>query len=669
MSLAAGGGGFGAGAGGFGRNDGGGGGLGAGGDVFIQQGATVTIEGGSYLADGSVSGGHGGSVVDGGAGPDGDPGGYNYGTGIFLQGDQSLNLAAAAGQTTMIAGVISDQSGSGGVGTGAGAGSLLINAGADLPTGTVLLEAVNTYTGDTEVDSGVLALGPEASIASSSAVKISGGAALDVSAGTSGVTLFNLQDLSGGAGPSHLYLGAQTLTLEENTDETFSGVIADTGGASGGAGGALVVNGPTGASTTPGTGTLSLAGSSTFTGGVILAAGGLHLEHANAAGTGVITLAAAPAASVTLVIDQAALTTVGGVANTLANPVNGLGAGFAHENTIDLDTLAYGAGATATVGGGGLLTVSSGATTDHFSTDLATGTPLSVASDGAGGTVIAIDHAAGPTLTLGSATTVEAVQGGAALQVFTSSPLAGYSASDGATSLTGATVSLGPSYQAGDALNVAITGTNIVVEGDADGVLTLSGTDTAAHYDQVLQSLTYQDGGVDPTDGANPTRTLQVTVRDPLVESAPETTVISTDRPPTANRDYAGTLPAQGASISGNVLSNDADLDHDSLAVTRIESGSGPTVAVAGTALAHGIYGDVTIHSDGSYIYTAGATAAQQNALASAPSGSNLSDAFTYTVNDGHGGNSSALLKVGGISDLLFPTSLRHTITPRDRAP
>jgi hypothetical protein len=119
---------------------GGGGGLGAGGDIFVQQGGSLTIETGS-LATGTVKGGTGGSSAGTGSA---------YGTGLFIQGNQTVTLAPTSATTLSIAGVIADQSGSG----GSGLGSLDV-AGA----GTVDLTANNTYAGGTTLSSGVLELG------------------------------------------------------------------------------------------------------------------------------------------------------------------------------------------------------------------------------------------------------------------------------------------------------------------------------------------------------------------------------------------------------------------------------------------------------------------------------------------------------------------------------
>jgi hypothetical protein len=145
------GGGHGGGTGSYGSfsGGGGGGGLGAGGDIFVQQGGSLTIEGGNEGA-GTVTAGAAGASVSGNPGDAGSA----YGSGLFIQGTQSVTLGAPAGQTLTLAGVIADQTGSG----GSGLGSLVING-----AGTVALSAVNTYAGGTTLDSGTLALlGPAA---------------------------------------------------------------------------------------------------------------------------------------------------------------------------------------------------------------------------------------------------------------------------------------------------------------------------------------------------------------------------------------------------------------------------------------------------------------------------------------------------------------------------
>ena len=126
-----------------GGHAGGGGGLGAGGDIFVQQGGSLTIEGGS-LSGGKVQGGH--SLSDGGSG-------QALGSGIFVQGNYTLSLAPPSGQTLTIGDVIADESGSGGTGSNAGAVAAVIDG-----VGTAVFSATNTYTGGTTLKSGTLEL-------------------------------------------------------------------------------------------------------------------------------------------------------------------------------------------------------------------------------------------------------------------------------------------------------------------------------------------------------------------------------------------------------------------------------------------------------------------------------------------------------------------------------
>ncbi len=151
-------GGFGAGAGAGGSQGGaGGGGLGAGGDIFIAEGGTLTVDGG-LLAAGTVSGGSSSSQA-GGA----------YGSGIFLQGNETITLAATASSPLIENGVIADQTGSGGKGNTSGTGGIII-AG----TGLVELAAANSFFGGITLLSGTLDLA-EAGAAGAGAIRFNAG--------------------------------------------------------------------------------------------------------------------------------------------------------------------------------------------------------------------------------------------------------------------------------------------------------------------------------------------------------------------------------------------------------------------------------------------------------------------------------------------------------------
>src|SRR5262249_36580119 len=82
----------------------------------------------------------------------------------------------------------------------------------------------------------------------------------------------------------------------------------------------------------------------------------------------------------------------------------------------------------------------------------------------------------------------------------------------------------------GDVLGFSTAGTSITANYDTTNeVLTLTGTDTLAHYQQVLDSVTFASAA-DPTNsGANPTRTVTWVVdgSGSFNRSAPQNTTIS----------------------------------------------------------------------------------------------------------------------------------------------
>jgi hypothetical protein len=230
-----GGGGFGGGNAGGGSGNGhrgGGGGLGAGGDIFVQQGGTLAIEGGS-LAVGTVQGGAGGTGSNGNG-----TSGSAFGSGLFIQGTQDVTLDPTAGNSLTISGVIADQSGSGGTGSNAGAGSLVVNG-----DGSVTLDAANTYTGGTTLDAGTLDLA-SAGAGGSGAISFSTTNAnvLDIGTFETGGTFANTLDNFAGSAtldllgmnfaPGHTsatVINTNTLQVTNGTDTidfTLTGSIA-----------------------------------------------------------------------------------------------------------------------------------------------------------------------------------------------------------------------------------------------------------------------------------------------------------------------------------------------------------------------------------------------------------------------------------------------------------
>jgi VCBS repeat-containing protein len=138
--------------------------------------------------------------------------------------------------------------------------------------------------------------------------------------------------------------------------------------------------------------------------------------------------------------------------------------------------------------------------------------------------------------------------------------------------------------------------------------------------------------------GSHPVDTFTYTVSDGLGGVTTSTVSFTIDRAPTLTADApAGQALESGSPITGNVLTNDTDHDGDSLTVTAVNgSGTNLNASVAGT------YGHIIIHGDGSYTYSADIT----SAIDSGATGSHLTDTFTYTADDGHGGTTTTTITV-----------------------
>ncbi|TGR27563.1 adhesin, partial [Mesorhizobium sp. M8A.F.Ca.ET.202.01.1.1] len=91
--------------------------------------------------------------------------------------------------------------------------------------------------------------------------------------------------------------------------------------------------------------------------------------------------------------------------------------------------------------------------------------------------------------------------------------------------------------------------------------------------------------------------------------------------------------------VSGNVLTNDTDVDTgDTHSVTAVNGVTGNV----GTDVT-GTYGTLHLNSNGTYTYTLNNSLASVQALAQ---GASVTDVFTYTNSDNHGGSSTANLTV-----------------------
>src|SRR5262249_41928056 len=98
--------------------------------------------------------------------------------------------------------------------------------------------------------------------------------------------------------------------------------------------------------------------------------------------------------------------------------------------------------------------------------------------------------------------------------------------------LASATVAISTGALTSDVLSASTAGTSITASYDSNSeMLTLSGTDTLAHYQQVLDSVTFSSSATDPTSGgADPTRQVTWVLVDTsgsFNTSAAQTTTVS----------------------------------------------------------------------------------------------------------------------------------------------
>ena len=113
--------------------------------------------------------------------------------------------------------------------------------------------------------------------------------------------------------------------------------------------------------------------------------------------------------------------------------------------------------------------------------------------------------------------------------------------------LASATVSITSGFLTGDTLAATTTGTSIAAAYSAStGVLSLTGSDTLAHYRQVLDSVSYSSSSQNPTNsGADPSRTISWAVNDGTLSSATQTTTVNiSGGPATASLFSASNTPA-----------------------------------------------------------------------------------------------------------------------------
>lgn len=200
-------------------------------------------------------------------------------------------------------------------------------------------------------------------------------------------------------------------------------------------------------------------------------------------------------------------------------------------------------------------------------------------------------------------------------------------------------------------------------EGDA---LTWSITNTSSYgsmsIDQTGKWTYVLDNGLEATqalkEGEIKTETFTATVTDSHGATDTQTitiTIVGTNDAPVLSVD-SETIADTSVTNAGtpitfaghSVLANDTDVDSPVLAVISVRAanpiGQGaqepPIALVGGEAVAHGTYGNLTMHADGTYTYTPNA------AFDALPQGQTVTDLFKYGVTDDHGASAASFLTI-----------------------
>jgi fibronectin-binding autotransporter adhesin len=361
-------------------------------EATVLSGATLSLQSGAIAYDLTVS--KGGVVV--GPGPlQANNGIAGEVSGVTLEGSLALSAGAVASGVTVSFGIVDVAAGARAAGTVFAGSGFLDDLGS--AAGTVLRIGAQI-----QVDSGGLASGDiissgglEVVLASGTAsgTLVSNGGKRLISSGGLGV---GAQVLSGGL--AYVYTGGvdKGAVVSSRGEEVVAaggaaldlsliagGKLVDEGEVRiGGAGTLAGTLSGSGALVQTETGDLVVDGlGTTFTGKAVIDAGTIELATHGALGTGSVQFVEPATGSAVLQIDAADAPAAGGTfANTLSN------FNSAHEE-IDLRSIAYVAGASATIVGSTLV-LSDGGKTYLFNIAGATAGAYPVLSDGHGGTLI-----------------------------------------------------------------------------------------------------------------------------------------------------------------------------------------------------------------------------------------------------------------------------------------
>lgn len=185
-------------------------------------------------------------------------------------------------------------------------------------------------------------------------------------------------------------------------------------------------------------------------------------------------------------------------------------------------------------------------------------------------------------------------------------------------------------------LSASTTG-NVAVSYDSDsGVLSLSGSDTCANYEQVLRSVEYDNTSQDPDDAD---RSVRFVVNDSEMNSDAAVSTVHVipvnDQPVAQDNAYATDEDSiLNIGASSGVLNGDSDVDD---------------TVLTSTLSANVEYGSLTLEADGSFTYDP----TQDATLGALDTGEERVITFTYRANDGEADSNvvTVSITVDGVND------------------
>jgi fibronectin-binding autotransporter adhesin len=502
--------------------------------------------------------------------------GNTYAGGTFVEAGSTLDLTTANvstgnanigdsggavdfDQTTTgtYSGVISDAKE---VGTGPLLqGTLIKDDSTGANSGNVTLSAVQTYTGFTYIEAGTLTLAAVDTLADSSGVvlgRVGGGATATLVLNNNNMLMALSDDASN---TTSVQLNGHVLTLDPSTtiSSLFAGIISDGSGV-----GSIIKTGA---------GTVTFSGASTFTGGVDISAGTFELASLEAAGTGRITF---ESSSATLKIDLGTQST-----NTID--------GFSSGDVVDLASLTYATGGTATLGANNVLHVAVGGATYDLKLDPNqnfSGDVFHLTADNGSGTDVTVTPPPVQVVSAGVTSSGLVITNGTTLQVLSGGVAdATRLTSGGRETVSGGGIDSGATVSSGGLLTVSAggtaSGTVLNNAGEIDAGSAVSASELAGSWMAVASG-----GGASGTAVSNSVLFVSGTASGTQLNTGTE--IVSS-----GGMDFGATASAgselivsAGGTASGTVVSSAGELDAGRAVSTSLLGGSWMAVASGGGA-------------------------------------------------------------------------------------